>query len=126
MNQNKLFNRIITAILREQESRQTKKIVANFFILLVVSVAASPFSLGIFLQDINSSGFIYFIQTVLSNLNVFAGVWQDFIWAFIELAPLKGIVLLTLNLTLMIFTIRLFLYKRGLLLNYFIQNQYGK
>lgn len=118
MNQNKLFNRIIAAILREQELKQTKKIVANFFVLLVVSVAASPFSLGIFMQDINNSGFVYFIQMIISNLNILAAGWQNFALALMELAPLKGIALLTLNLILLVFTIRLFIYKKGLLLNY--------
>lgn len=116
-----LFNRIIFAITREQELRNTKRLVFGFFTLLVVSLTAAPFSLSLFIGQMTESGVFQFISIAINDLGTFLILWQDFSLAIAESLPVMGIIIFTINMILAIFTIRLFLYKRRLLLGFFLQ-----
>ena len=115
---NALFDRIISAIKLEQELRQTKRILIGFLALLMVSVVSVPFS-GIMLwQQLMDSGFAYFISTAFSNLSLFATFWQDVGLAMLESVPIMAMIVFIVSLVVATFTLRLFLYKKGLLAMY--------
>lgn len=115
-----LFDRIILAIKREQELQQTKRLLFSFLFLLIVSLIATPFSWAMLSSQAKSSGIIYFISTAVNNFGTFLTLWQDFGLAIAESLPVVGITVFVLNLILVIFAIRLFLYKKRLLVGYLL------
>jgi len=115
-----LFDRIILAIKREQESRHTKRLLFGFLLLLVISFAGMPFSWMIFKNQIESSGIPYFIAAAAGNFTAFFSLWKDFALAILESLPVAGIIVLTLNIALVVWTLRLFLYKKWLLFGYLL------
>jgi len=117
-----LFDRIILAIQREQELRHTKRLVFSFLTLLIVSVAAAPFSFALLTDQMENSGILYFLSTAISDLSMFFTFWQDFGIAIAESLPVVGILAFTINLILLVFTVRLFLHEKRLLLTYFMQS----
>ena len=117
-----LFDRIILAIKREQELQQTKRLLFGFLFLLVVSFIATPFSWTILINQIESSGISYFISTALSDFGTFIALWQDFSLAILESLPIMGIVAFAISLGMTLFTLRLFLHRKRLLLGYLINN----
>lgn len=117
-----LFERIILAIKREQELQQTKRLLFGFLALLVISLVAAPFSWMIFVEQMESSGILYFISTAISDFGTFFALWQNFGLAILESLPVIGIAVLTINMALVLFTLRLFLYKKRLLLGYLIHS----
>lgn len=116
-----LFDRIILAIKREQELKRTRKILFGFLALLVLSLTATPISLAMLINQARSTGIYYFVSAALSDLGVFANLWQDFILAIIEGLPLTGIVAFIFSVGVSIFTLRLFLYKKRLLFGYLLR-----
>ena len=117
-----LFDRIILAIKREQELQHTKRLLFGFLFLLVASFIATPLSWSILISQIESSGISYFISTALSNFDVFFVLWKDFGLAILESLPLTGMVIFAISLGISIFTLRLFLYRKRLLLGYLRQS----
>jgi len=113
-----LFDRIILAIKREQESQHTRRLVFGFASLLIVSFMAVPFSLTILVGQVESSGILYFISTAVSDFGTFLIMWQDFSLAVLESLPLTGMIAFAISLSLSVFTLRLFLYRKRLLLGY--------
>ena len=113
-----LFDRIILAIKREQELHNTKQLTFRFLALLTISLTAAPFSWTFFSQEISQSGTLYFISTALGDFQTFLVFWQDFGLAIIESLPIAGLIVLIFNITLAVFTIRLFLHKKMALFNY--------
>jgi len=120
-----LFDRIITAIKREQELRHSRKLLFSFLILLIISFVATPFSWSIFINQLKNSGIIYFVSAVVSDFNVFLAFWREFSLAILESLPITGIIFFGLSMGMALFTLRLFFYKKRLLLNYLIYN-YGR
>jgi len=118
-----LFDRIILAIKREQELRQTKRLLFSFLFLLVVSLISTPFSCKIFVSQVKSSGIYYFISTAVSDFGTFLTCWKDFVLAIAESLPVLGVTVFVLNMILAVFTIRLFLYKKRLLVGYLLHNK---
>lgn len=115
-----LFDRIILAIKREQELRNTKRLVFGFLALLVVSLTTVPFSWGLVAGQMQDSGVIQFVQVALSDIGTFFASWQEFSLAIAESLPVMGIAIFTINMILAVFTIRLFLYKKRLLVGYLL------
>lgn len=115
-----LFDRIILAIKREQELRQSRKLLFVFLSLLIISSAAVPFSWNLLINQIKSSGIFYFISTAAGNFNVSLNLWQDFSLAILESLPVTGFVIFGISLGMLIFTLRLFLYRKKLLFGYLI------
>jgi len=118
-----LFEKIILAIKREQELQQTKRLLFSFLFLLVVSLIATPLSWTVLLSQVKSSGIIYFISTAVSDFGTFLAFWKDFGLAIAESLPVAGITVFVLNMILVVFTIRLFLYKKRLLVGYLLHNK---
>jgi len=114
-----LFDRIILAIKKERELRQTKKIFFFFAAMLFVSLAAIPFSSVMLLNEIKSSGIFYFVFTVFSDFGIFLGSWQNFGLAILESLPIAGLITFVISLGLALFTLRLFLHKKRTLFGYF-------
>jgi len=118
-----LFDRIILAIKREQELQRTKRLLFSFLFLLVVSFISTPFSWTMLVSQVKSSGIIYFISTAVSDFGTFLAFWKDFGLAIAESLPVAGITVFVLNMILAVFTIRLFLYKKRLLVGYLLHNK---
>ena len=116
-----LFDRIIIAIKHEQELRNTKRLVFGFLTLLVISFSAAPFSWELFTNQILDSGMIQFIEIAFSDSNALFASWQEFSLAIAESLPIIGIAIFTVNMILAVFTIRLFLYKKRVLVGYLLR-----
>ena len=115
-----LFGRIILAIRQEQELQHTKRLVFSFLALTAISLVAIPFSWTMLSTQIENSGILYFLSTLTTDLGMTLAVWQDAGLAILESLPLMGITVFVLNTILLLFTIRLFLYKKRLLLGYLL------
>lgn len=115
-----LFDRIILAIKREQELRNTKRLAFGFLALLVASLTAAPLSWSLFVGQIQDSGMLQFIEVALSDIGAFFASWQAFSLAIAESLPVMSIALFTVNMILAVFTLRLFLYKKRLLVGYLL------
>ncbi len=113
-----LFDRIVLAIKREQELRNTKRLVFGFLALLLVSLTTVPFSWTLVAGQMQDSGVIQFVQVALSDFGTLFASWQDFSLAIAESLPVMSIAIFTINMILAVFTIRLFLYKKRLLVGY--------
>lgn len=119
-----LFDRIILAIKREQELRNTKRLAFGFLALLIVSLTAAPFSWSLFAGQIQNSGSLQFIGIALSDIGAFFASWQEFSLAIAESLPVMGIVAFTINMILVVFALRLFLHKKRLLVGYLMQGHF--
>lgn len=117
-----LFDRIILAIKREQELQHTKRLLFSFLALLVISLTAAPFSWTLLVNQVESSGVLYFISTAVSDFRTFLTMWQDFSLAILESLPITGIIAFTISVGVALFTLRLFLYRKRLLLGYLMHN----
>ncbi len=117
-----LFDRIILAIKREQELRHTKRLLFGFLSILVVSFIATPLSWAILVNQIEGSGVSYFISAALSDFGTFLTLWQDFGLAILESLPIMGMVALAISIGMALFTLRLFLCRKRLLLGYLIHS----
>lgn len=116
-----LFDRIILAIKREQELRNAKRLAFEFLVLLVVSLATAPFSWTLFTGQMRNSGILQFIEVALNDIGVFFASWQEFSLTIAESLPIAGLAVFTINMILAIFTLRLFLYKKRLLVGYLMK-----
>ena len=117
-----LFDKIILAIKREQELRQTRRLLFSFLFLLVVSLIATPFSFIMLRNQIKNSGISYLISTAVSDFGTFLIVWKDFILAILESLPIAGMIVFAISAGVVLFTLRLFLYKKRLLFGYLVQS----
>lgn len=113
-----LFDRIILGIQREQELQHTRRLALGFLSFLVISFVAIPFSSTILVDQVNNSGILYFVSVAASDPGISFAFWQDISLAILESLPIMGIVMFTINMILVLFTIRLFLYRKRLLLTY--------
>ena len=115
-----LFNRIILAIKREKEWQKKKRLLFAFFSLLIISFVTMPFSWTVLVEEVRSSGILYFISTAVSDFGLFLLLWQDFALAILESLPIGAILVFTANMALLLFTIFLFLHTKRLLIAYLI------
>jgi hypothetical protein len=117
-----LFDRIIFAIKREQELQHTKRLLFGFLFLLVASFIATPFSWMVLVSQAENSNISYFISTALSDFGTFLSLWQDFTLLILESLPITGMIVFAISLGISVFTLRLFLYRKRLLLGYLMQS----
>jgi hypothetical protein len=113
-----LFEKIIFAIEREEQLKKTRKLFFSFLFLLVISLIVTPYSWMILINQVKSSGIIYFLSTAITDLKTIFTFWQDFLLAIVETLPLVEIMFFLISLGICLFTLRLFLYKKGLLIKY--------
>lgn len=109
-----LFDRIILAIKKEQ----TKRAFFRFLSFLIISLIAVPVSGIILANQIQNSGIFYFLSTAFGNFGSFLALWQDFCLAILESLPITGITAFVVSMSIALFTLRLFLCRKKLLLNY--------
>lgn len=114
-----LFERIVFAVRQEQEVKQSRKLLLLFLTLLIVSAAILPFSYLFLASQWHQSGVSYFISIALENAKSFVHQWQDFSLSIFEALPIAAMVMFLVNVFLLLFSIRLFLYKRGAIMKYF-------
>jgi hypothetical protein len=117
-----LFDRIIAAIGREQELQQTRRLLFGFLSLLIISFVMAPFSWKLLLEQAENSGIFYFISAAFGNFGIFLALWQDFGSAILESLPVAAMAVFTINIVLILFTVRLFLHRKKLLLSYLTNN----
>ncbi|MCX6721254.1 MAG: hypothetical protein NT026_01475 [Candidatus Staskawiczbacteria bacterium] len=117
-----LLERIISAIKKEQEMRKSRRLLFAFFVLLIVSIIAIPLSGTVLVMQMKNSGISYFISTAFSNFNISIKLWKDFALAILESLPVLELISFGISLAIAVFTVRLFLYKKKLLLSYLINN----
>ena len=117
-----LFDRIILAIRHEQELRSTKRLALGFLALLIISLSSAPFSWRFFSEQMAESGILQFMSIAINDLATFLALWPDSIIAIAESLPIVGIIILAINMILAVSTLRLFLYKKRLLLSYLLQS----
>jgi len=117
-----LFERIIAAIRREQELRHSKRLLLGFLFLLLASVIATPLSWTILVNQVESSGIFHFISMAVSDFGMFLALWQDFSLATLEALPILGMTAFAISAGMALFTLRLFLYKKRLLLGYLMRS----
>ncbi len=118
-----LFERIVLAIKKEQEMRQSRRLLFEFFALLLISLISAPISFAILWNQIHSSGIFYFIFAAVSDFKAFFYVWQDFVLVILEAFPVSGMLFFIVSTGIFFFTLRLFLYKKSLLLKYLFKQQ---
>ena len=115
-----LFDRILFAIKREQELRRTKRLAFGFLALLIISLSAAPFSWSFFSEQATSSGILQFISIAINDLGIFFSLWPDSVLAVAESLPIMAITAFAVNMIFAVFTLRLFLYKKRMLLEYLL------
>lgn len=115
-----LFDRIIVAVRHEQELRNTKRLAFGFLALLAISLTAAPFSWALFFGKMAESGVPQFISVMTSDLGTFLSLWPDSVMAVAESLPVTAIAIFSVNIILAVFTLRLFLYKKRLLVGYLL------
>lgn len=115
-----LFDRIILAIKREQELQHTKRLLFGFLFLLVASFIATPLSWAMLVNQAENSGILYLISTAVSDLGTFFTLWKDFGLAIAESLPITGILAFSISIGITLFTLRLFLHRKRLLLGYLL------
>lgn len=113
-----LFDKIIAAIEQEKQLRHGKNILLAFAFFLFGSAALAPFSLSLFVAAWRISGTYYFIESALFHAGFAVRAWQVFFLAATESFPFMPMVLLIINIACLLFALRLFLHRQGLLLNY--------
>jgi len=109
-----LFGHIILAI----EKKQARKTFYVFLPVSIISLIVMPISGIILANQIQDSGILYLISTAFGNFGAFRTFWQDFSLAFLESLPLTGMIIFLISLIISIFTLKLFFYRKKLLLNY--------
>lgn len=117
-----LFDRIILAIKKEQELQHTKRLLLGFLILSVASFAALPISWAMLVNQVESSGILHFISVAVSDFGMFLALWQDFSLAILESLPILGMAVFAISAGMALFTLRLFLYRKRLLLGYLMHS----
>jgi len=117
-----LFERIIAAIKREQELRHSKRLLLGFLFLLVASVIATPLSWTMLVNQVESSGVLHFISVAVSDFSMFLALWQNFSLAILESLPILGMAAFAISVGMALFTLRLFLYRKRLLLGYLMRS----
>ncbi len=115
-----LLDKIILAIKREQELSKTKRLAFGFFALLIISISAAPFSWAFFSGEIAASGVMQFVSIAINDIDTFLSLWPDSFLAIAESLPIMSLILFAINITLAVFTLRLFLHRKGMLLDYFL------
>lgn len=117
-----LFDRIILAIKRERESRDGRRLALGFLALLAASLLSAPFSWTFLLNQTIESGILQFISAAMSDFGAFLALWPDSLLAIAESLPIVSVTLFIVNMIIAVFTIRLFLYKKRLLVGYLIKS----
>jgi len=116
-----LLDKILLAIKREQELRNSKRSAFGFLALLAVSLAAVPFSWNFLSGQMAESGVFQFMSIATNDLGTFLASWPESVLAVAESLPVVSITLFTVNMILAVFTLRLFLYKKRLLVGYLLR-----
>jgi len=115
-----LFDKIINLIQKEKEFKKSRKIFFGFLFLFILSLGLFPFSFLTLFDQIKDFGFGYFVSSAINDFGSFTMFFKDFILAIFSSFPVIGILIFTINLILLLFTLRLFLYKKQYLIKYLI------
>jgi len=117
-----LFDRIILTIKKEQELRQSRRLLFLCISMLGVSLSFLPFSATYFFTEWRASGSFYFISSALENISIFSAHWQEFMISIFEVLPVAAIIALAVNVVIALFAIKLFFHRDGLLIKYIKHN----
>jgi len=115
-----LLDKILLAIKREQELRNSKRLAFGFLALLAISLTAAPFSWSFFTGQMSESGVLQFMSIAINDLGIFLALWPDSFLAVAESLPVMSLALFAINMILAVFTLRLFLHRKRKLIGYFL------
>ena len=118
----KLFDKIIFAIKQERELKHSRKILFSFLFLLIFSIITMPLSYAFVVKQWTDSGVFYFMLMAKENMGQAGFQWRDFLLPIFESLPVLSTILFFVDVAVALFTLRLFLYKRGLLLKFIKHN----
>lgn len=113
---NNLYDRIILAIQKEKESQKIRKVFIFFTLIFIFSLSFTTISVLSFIKALRYSGAIYIIETAVSDLSLFLSLWKHFALAFIEVLPIINLIIFITCLIFTVFTLRLIMYKKYLLI----------
>ncbi|OGZ68867.1 MAG: hypothetical protein A3D44_04260 [Candidatus Staskawiczbacteria bacterium RIFCSPHIGHO2_02_FULL_42_22] len=108
-----VFDGIILAIKQAEQHRQSRRVLCFFIVIFGVSLGALPFSLAVLIGAWNRSAIGYFLSAALENGVLFFSFWQDFLLSIAESLPMLALVVFAVNVALLLFTLRLFIHKKG-------------
>jgi len=93
-----LYLKIINRLHKEEKILAIKKIIF-FSTTFILSVAGMFFTVKSLIQNLQTSGFIYYISLLFSDFSIIKAYWQNFLLALLETLPALSI---TLCLTILL------------------------
>ncbi len=97
-----------------------------FLLCFGISVIMAPFSLSVLPAELERTGFLYYVSTAVSDLNIFMVLWQDFVLVIIESLPLLILAVCAASIGMVLFTARMFLRDRKVISGYFNNFNQGR
>lgn len=88
----KLFNKIMARIGKEQRRLAVKRRITVFSLGLMASTAAFFPTLAMTRNELAESGFLNFVSLVFSDLNAVLANWQNFLFAILESFPTISVI----------------------------------
>lgn len=92
-NYEKLFNKIMLRIKREQRIFAIRQL-AVFSIITLFSTAGFVFALNMFGTKISESGFLQFFSLIFSDFRTVISYWQSFAMSLLESLPAMSLIIL--------------------------------
>ncbi|MCK9393906.1 MAG: hypothetical protein WCX30_03245 [Candidatus Paceibacterota bacterium] len=90
---NKLFEKIMLRISREERMIVTKKRIAVFSVFLVISSGGFVYSFIATQNAFVSSGFVQFFSLIFSDFNIVVAYWQNFLFTLLESLPVFAVII---------------------------------
>ncbi|MFH1758980.1 MAG: hypothetical protein ABH822_00250 [Patescibacteria group bacterium] len=101
-----LFERIISAIKKEQESRQRQRLMFGFSALSLLLITVTPFTTIALVSQLSNSGIWHFIPLLVEG-------GQNALIAILESLPAISFAAFIANIALALFILRLFIRKKN-------------
>ncbi|MDD5639231.1 MAG: hypothetical protein PHR47_00250 [Candidatus Pacebacteria bacterium] len=89
---NKLFEKIMLRISREEKLSIVKKRIAVFSVFLIISLGGFVYSFIAVQNALVSSGFTQFFSLIFSDFNIVIAYWQNFLFTLLESLPVFAMV----------------------------------
>ncbi|MCK9578065.1 hypothetical protein M0R01_01055 [bacterium] len=88
----KLFEKIILRIGKEEKMQKVKRRIAVFSLFLVISFFGFIYSFVMVQNALISSGFAQFFSLIFSDYNIITAYWQNFVFTLLESLPVFALV----------------------------------
>ncbi len=108
-----LYFKIISRIEKEQYLRMRKIFLLKTLFSFLVSFGLSFISSYSLLNELESSGFFYFMKIALNDKEIFLSFFDNFFLAILESLPIFNILFFLMSSIIFVFVLRLFFEKVG-------------